>query len=170
MTANKPADEQPIVFACGGESQIAQIANDIAITLQKNHVASMGCISAIANDLPEQLAEAKKSLSIIALDGCPHQCVKKCLSNKNIVIDHYFDLSEIRENHTKESNTASNIKAIKNRNYLQENQDSCNSLLLDVQLRKNKPEKKQTTLVDAMRIMQTVYKELDLKKTNLKEI
>ncbi len=166
MTTNEPANEQPIVFSCGGKSHIGQIANDIAITLQKNHFASMGCIAAIANDLAVQLDNVRKSSSIIAIDACQYQCVKKCLSKKNIHINHYFNLSEIRDSLMGESNPTSNIQDIKSHCYLQKKQKTPNQTPLNPQPKKIKSESKEEKipLVDAIRIMQTVYKKLNLKE------
>ncbi|MGI1679102.1 MAG: putative zinc-binding protein [Cellvibrionaceae bacterium] len=94
----KGQDKKPsLVFSCSGRMHLAQVGNDIAVTLQNDRAATMGCIAGIASRIDSHLEEAQQGHLVIAIDACKCHCVKKCLNEKNIEIDKHFDLSKIND-------------------------------------------------------------------------
>ena len=89
---------KPLVYSCSGCSNVAQLANNIAVKLDREDKAEMSCISGIGGNvksLIKKLVRAKEQKQkIIAIDGCPLQCAKSCLWQQNIVPDIYIELSE----------------------------------------------------------------------------
>jgi uncharacterized metal-binding protein len=74
----------PIVYSCSGCSSAAQMANYMAVRLDRSGVAEMSCIAGVGGDVPTLLKVAQSGRPIIAIDGCPLQCVKHTLARHTI--------------------------------------------------------------------------------------
>lgn len=71
----------PIVYSCSGCSNIAQMANDIAVKLDREGIAEMSCIAGVGGHVKPLVKKAQSGKPIIVIDGCPLQCAKHCLNN-----------------------------------------------------------------------------------------
>ncbi len=74
----------PLVYACSGCSSVAQLANDMALRLDRLCKAEMSCISGVGGGVPALLKVARSGRPILALDGCPLACVKACLAKAEV--------------------------------------------------------------------------------------
>ncbi|MFT6927056.1 MAG: putative metal-binding protein [Psychromonas sp.] len=83
----------PLVYSCSGCSSIAQLANQIAIELDRDHIAEMSCIAGVGGGVKPLLKKAKSGRKIIALDGCPLHCVTTCLSQHGIESTYHYTLT-----------------------------------------------------------------------------
>jgi uncharacterized metal-binding protein len=92
MSSNKSA--LPLVYSCSGCSSAAQMANYVALQLDRQGVAEMSCIAGVGGDVPHLLKIALSGRPIIALDGCALACTKSCLARHDLVPEHYHLLSE----------------------------------------------------------------------------
>lgn len=98
-------DRQPLVYACSGCSNIAQLANRIAVDLDREGLAEMSCIAGVGGGVPALVRKAhaarQDSRRIIALDGCHLHCVKHCLAKIDVTPDAHLTLTElgIRKRH-----------------------------------------------------------------------
>lgn len=89
----KNADPKlPIVYACSGCSSAAQLANHVALQLDRRGLAEMSCIAGVGGDVPHLLKVAQSGRPIVALDGCPLACVKSCLARHGLQPDRYHQL------------------------------------------------------------------------------
>ena len=89
----KKADPKlPIVYSCSGCSSAAQLANHVALQLDRRGLAEMSCIAGVGGDVPHLLKVAKSGRPIVALDGCPLACVKSCLARHGLQPDRYHQL------------------------------------------------------------------------------
>ena len=88
------ASKTPLVYSCSGCSSAAQLANHVAVRLDRSGVAEMSCIAGIGGDVPSLLKTARSGRPIIALDGCPLVCVKSSLARHGIVPDRHYQLQE----------------------------------------------------------------------------
>lgn len=86
--------ELPLVYACSGASSAAQMANHLAVRLDRLKVAEMSCIAGVGGDVKPLVRTAKSGRPIIALDGCPLQCAAKILQRHGIAVGKHVDLSE----------------------------------------------------------------------------
>ena len=93
MSNKKKSKELPIVYACPGFSSAAQLANDLAVMFDRDHIAEMSCIAGVGGKVKPLLKTARSGREIIALDGCSLHCVKETLEQENITPDYHFDLS-----------------------------------------------------------------------------
>lgn len=84
---------KPLIYSCSGCSNLARMANDIALNIDSEGVAEMSCIAGISGNVQSMVNLAKSGRKIIAIDGCQLACIKSCLSASQISIDHYYDIS-----------------------------------------------------------------------------
>ena len=90
---NRPSCK-PIVYSCSGCSSAAQLANAVALKLDRADIAEMSCIAGVGGDVPSLLRTAKSGRPIVALDGCALACVKGSLARHDLVPALHFDLAE----------------------------------------------------------------------------
>ena len=88
----------PLVYSCSGCSNVAQLANRIAISLDRDGLAEMSCIAGIGGNVKPLVKKAKSGRAIIAIDGCPLACVKHCLQQHQLEADNYYELSKLSKN------------------------------------------------------------------------
>ena len=85
---------RPLVYSCSGCSSAAQLANHVALQLDRRGVAEMSCIAGVGGDVPSLLKTARSGRPIIALDGCPLVCVKSTLARYGITPDRHYQLQQ----------------------------------------------------------------------------
>ncbi len=85
--------QKPLVYSCSGCSSAAQMANYIAIQMDRAGTAEMSCIAGVGGNVKALVKTAKSGRRIIAIDGCPLACAKACLGNHDIRPDVHFELS-----------------------------------------------------------------------------
>lgn len=90
----RPRHQQPLVYSCSGCSSAAQLANHVALQLDRRGVAEMSCIAGVGGDVPSLVKLACSGRPIIALDGCQLQCVRNTLARHAITPDRHFQLQE----------------------------------------------------------------------------
>ena len=84
----------PLVYSCSGCSNVAQLANTLALRLDRACLAEMSCIAGVGGHVPALVSKAKSGRLIVALDGCPLHCVKGCLAQHDVKPDVHLTLSE----------------------------------------------------------------------------
>lgn len=82
----------PLVYACSGCSSAAQLANHVALQLDRRGVAEMSCIAGVGGDVPSLLKVARSGRPIVALDGCPLACVKSTLARHDLTPARHYQL------------------------------------------------------------------------------
>lgn len=91
---NTQSHELPLVYSCSGCSSAAQMANYLALQLDRRGVAEMSCIAGVGGGVKKLVKTARSGRPIIAIDGCPLACVKACLKNHSIEPTVHTDLSK----------------------------------------------------------------------------
>ena len=91
---NKAIKELPLIYSCSGCSNIAQLANQVAIELDREQRTEMSCIAGIGGGISAIIKKAKSGREIIALDGCALHCVKHSLAKHNITSTYHYTLTE----------------------------------------------------------------------------
>ena len=87
-------DLRPLVYSCSGCSSAAQLANHVALRLDRAGVAEMSCIAGVGGDVASLVRTARSGRPIIALDGCPLNCVQGCLTRHGITADRHYQLQQ----------------------------------------------------------------------------
>lgn len=82
------------MYSCSGCSSAAQLANAVALKLDRDGTAEMSCIAGVGGDVPSLVRTAKSGRRIVALDGCALACVKHSLARHGVRADLYVFLSD----------------------------------------------------------------------------
>ena len=92
---NQYVNEKPLVYSCSGCSNTAQMANYIALQLDRNGTAEMSCIVGVGGNVKKLVRTASSGRKIITIDGCPLACSRACLGNHSINADGHFELTAL---------------------------------------------------------------------------
>ena len=84
----------PLVYSCSGCSSAAQMANWIALQMDREGVAEMSCIAGVGGGVGPLVEKAKSADVIIGIDGCPLRCVEHCLRKEGLKSVFHYDLSK----------------------------------------------------------------------------
>ncbi len=87
--------ELPLVYSCSGCSSAAQMANHLAIALDRRGLAEMSCIAGVGGDVPKLVRVATSGRPIIGIDGCALACVRQCLARHGVTPTEYHLLSDL---------------------------------------------------------------------------
>ena len=94
MTDESSSDQKkPVVYSCSGCSNLAQMAHDLALNMDRDGIAEMSCISGVIGKVGPVMELARSGRPIIAIDGCGLGCTKSCLDACNIKSELHFDIS-----------------------------------------------------------------------------
>jgi len=94
MIKNPIEEAKPLVYSCSGCSSAAQMANYLALRLDRNGIAEMSCIAGVGGNVKSLVRKALSGRTIVVLDGCPLSCAKACLGNHGIVPSLHIQLGE----------------------------------------------------------------------------
>jgi uncharacterized metal-binding protein len=89
-----PDSSLPLVYSCSGCSNVAQLANTLALRLDRSGLAEMSCIVGVGGHVAALVNKARSGRRILALDGCPLQCVEGCLNQHGLHADVHLILSQ----------------------------------------------------------------------------
>ena len=84
-----------LVYACSGCSSLAQLANDVAVTLDREGTAQMSCIAGVGGKVEPIVNVTKSGKPILAIDGCPLMCVKNTLSTVGVSPNWHIELTSL---------------------------------------------------------------------------
>lgn len=89
----------PLVYSCSGCSSAAQLANHIAVRLDREGLAEMSCIAGLGGDVRSLVRKAADAAAdarpILALDGCALGCVKHTLARHGIPPSRHVELQRM---------------------------------------------------------------------------
>lgn len=85
----------PLVYSCSGCSSAAQMANHMAVQLDRRGIAEMSCIAGVGGNVRSLVKTAQSGRPILALDGCPLQCVKHSLAQRGVEPTRHVLLHEL---------------------------------------------------------------------------
>lgn len=86
--------DKPLVYACSGCSNVAQLANDVAVVLDRQGLAEMSCIAGVGGQVKQLVKVAKSGRNILAIDGCPLNCVRQTLAQQQVVPTWHLELTD----------------------------------------------------------------------------
>lgn len=75
----------PLVYACSGGSGAGQVANGVAVRLDRLELADMMSCGGVAGGNPRHLEVLHSGRPILAIDGCPEDCVRLMLERQGVV-------------------------------------------------------------------------------------
>lgn len=84
----------PLVYACSGCSSVAQMANHLALSLDREGVAEMSCIAGVGGGVEQLVKTARSGRRILAIDGCTFAYARACLRQVGVEPDCHVQLHE----------------------------------------------------------------------------
>lgn len=86
----------PLVYSCSGCSSAAQLANHVAVRLDREGLAEMSCVAGLGGDVPSLVRKAHEAVAggrpVLAIDGCVLACVKHSLARHGISPTRHVEL------------------------------------------------------------------------------
>ena len=83
----------PLVYSCSGCSNVAQLANTLAVRLDRAGIAEMSCIAGVGGRVASLVNKANSGRPILAIDGCPMHCARACLAQHGVTANVHITLS-----------------------------------------------------------------------------
>lgn len=110
-----PDIEKPLVYSCSGCSNVAQLANDLAVVMDREGIAQMSCIAGVGGNVRSLVNVATSGRDIIAIDGCGLGCVKQCLAQHKVEPTWHIELTHlgIKKREGEACNISEHYRAIK---------------------------------------------------------
>lgn len=84
----------PLVYACSGCSSAAQLANHVALRLDREGEAEMSCIAGVGGNVPHLVKIAQSGRPILALDGWVLECTRSSLAQRGVSPTRHVLLNE----------------------------------------------------------------------------
>jgi uncharacterized metal-binding protein len=88
----------PLVYSCSGCSSAAQLANHLALRLDRAGAAEMSCIAGVGGDVRSLVRKATDAARdrrpIVAIDGCVLACARQCLARHGLEPSLHVQLAE----------------------------------------------------------------------------
>jgi uncharacterized metal-binding protein len=87
-----------LAYACSGCSSAAQLANHLAVRLDRLGHAEMSCIAGLGGDVKSLVRTAKNAAAssrpILVIDGCPLACARHTLARHGLAPTHHVQLAQ----------------------------------------------------------------------------
>jgi uncharacterized metal-binding protein len=84
-----------LIFACSGAADVGAIADQAARKLTQDGAGRMFCLAGIGGRVSGILATTGSAAKILAIDGCPLNCVKKSLEEAGFKTYEHLQLADI---------------------------------------------------------------------------
>lgn len=89
-----PTRTDPLIYSCSGCSNVAQLANTLALRLNRAGIAEMSCIAGVGGGVPSLVRVARSGRPLVAVDGCKLECAKACLRQVGVEPDLHVMLGD----------------------------------------------------------------------------
>lgn len=84
-----------LIFACSGAADVGEIADKAARKLTRDGVGRMFCTAGIGGRISGILKTSEAAESILAIDGCPLNCVKSSLEQAGFTTFKHLQLADL---------------------------------------------------------------------------
>ncbi len=95
---SRDRDHLPLVYSCSGCSSAAQLANHLALRLDREGIAEMSCIAGVGGNVPNLVRRARGAATtgrpILAIDGCALACARSCLAQRGVAPTLHVQLAD----------------------------------------------------------------------------
>jgi uncharacterized metal-binding protein len=98
-----------LIFACSGAADVGAIADQAARQLTQDGVGKMFCLAGIGGRVSGILKTTESASKILAIDGCPLNCVKQSLELAGFTAFEHLQLAEMGLEKGKSPADATNI-------------------------------------------------------------
>lgn len=84
-----------LIFACSGAADVGAIADQAARKMMKEGIGKMFCTAGIGGRIDAIMKTTGSANKILAIDGCPLNCVKKSLELAGIKKFNHLQLADL---------------------------------------------------------------------------
>ena len=84
-----------LIFACSGAADVGAIADLAARKLTKEGVGKMFCLAGVGGRISGIMKTTESAERMLAIDGCPLDCVKNCLEHAGFTKFEHVQLAEL---------------------------------------------------------------------------
>ena len=84
-----------LIFACSGAADVGAIADQAARKMTKEGVSKMFCTAGLGGRISGIMKTTESAEKILAIDGCPLNCVKNSLENAGFDDFKHLQLAEL---------------------------------------------------------------------------
>lgn len=84
-----------LIFACSGAADVGEIADQAARKLTREGVGRMFCTAGLGGRISGILKTSESADSILAIDGCPLNCVKSSLEQAGFSTFRHLRLADL---------------------------------------------------------------------------
>jgi uncharacterized metal-binding protein len=101
-----------LIFACSGAADVGAVADQAARKMTKEGVGKMFCLAGIGGRIDGIMKTTGSASKILAIDGCPLNCVKACLEKAGFSTFKHLQLAEMGMEKGKSPATEENIAKV----------------------------------------------------------
>ena len=87
-----------LIFSCSGAADVRAVADQAARKLTRDGVGKMFCLAGIGGRVSGIMKTTEAAQAILAIDGCPLNCTKKCLEEAGFTEFKHLQLADIGMN------------------------------------------------------------------------
>jgi uncharacterized metal-binding protein len=84
-----------LIFACSGAADVGAVADQAARRLTKDGAGKMFCLAGVGGRESGIMATTESAARILAIDGCPLNCVKSCLEQAGFKKYEHLQLADL---------------------------------------------------------------------------
>jgi len=84
-----------LIFACSGAADVGAVADQAARKLTRDGVGSMFCMAGLGGQVKPIMEKTRSASKILAIDGCPLNCVKSGLNAAGFTTFEHLQLAEL---------------------------------------------------------------------------
>lgn len=101
-----------LVFSCSGAADVGAISDQAARKLTREGKGKMFCLAGVGGRIPGIVKTTEAAEKILAIDGCPLNCVKNCLQEAGITKFQHLQMADIGMEKGKSPVNDENISAV----------------------------------------------------------
>ena len=84
-----------LIFACSGAADVGAIADQAARLMTRTGQGKMFCLAGIGGRVSGIMKSTEAAAKILAIDGCPLNCVRNCLEQAGIAGFQHLQLADL---------------------------------------------------------------------------
>jgi uncharacterized metal-binding protein len=104
-----------LIFACSGAADVGEIADKAARKLTRDGVGRMFCAAGIGGRISGILKTTEAADGVLAIDGCPLNCVKSSLEQAGFKNFKHLQLADLGLEKCKSPVTDDNVNTVTSR-------------------------------------------------------
>ena len=84
-----------LIFACSGAADVGAVSDQAARKLTRDKIGKMFCLAGIGGRISGIMKTTEAAQDILAIDGCPLNCTKKCLEEAGFTDFKHLQLADL---------------------------------------------------------------------------